>query len=201
MKIHEEKLKFYDRTYTLKTEGLRENKPEFIVMHATYSYVDFEGVLKKHKSFGWNGVGYHLFISGENSIYQGRPFNLEGSHALGFNTKSIGICFYLPKCINEKRIKTANEILSFINESDNLEVIPHTLAQIVYDNKLLRDLEVDKQFPEAIDVVSEKRFEKIKKDMSSLADILNDSKYKKINWLLRSFKNCPGPLFYNFRRY
>lgn len=43
----------------------------------------------------WRTIGYHLVVEevkGNVEVIQGRNFNEEGAHALGFNDKSIGIC-------------------------------------------------------------------------------------------------------------
>jgi len=84
-------MKFIDRTSTLEG-SLRDNSPEYVIVHSTRSYPEFEDLLEKHQKNGWSGVGYHLFVSDSNQISQARPFDKEGAHALGFNFNSIGLC-------------------------------------------------------------------------------------------------------------
>jgi len=41
---------------------------------------------------GWAGIGYHRVILEDGRIENGRPLYWAGSHAYGYNRKSIGIC-------------------------------------------------------------------------------------------------------------
>jgi hypothetical protein len=40
---------------------------------------------------GWNDIGYHFWIRMNGLVELGRPLELVGSHAKGFNTNSTGI--------------------------------------------------------------------------------------------------------------
>ena len=46
-----------------------------------------------HKNKGWAGIGYHYFINKKGDIFECRPHKTIGAHSIGFNNKSIGICF------------------------------------------------------------------------------------------------------------
>jgi len=188
-----------DKTYTLNREGLRKNSPEYIVLHSTRKS-RFTDVLGCHLANGWSGMGYHLFISESNKVFQGRPFNLEGAHALGFNTNSLGLCVYSPDGIpNKKTIKIGKRVIHGLqNRYPNSKVIPHTLAQVVYNNNLLKEAGIKVQFPEKIDVIKETKFEKIKSEMQNLADKLGNPEHETLKRHLKWFKNCPGEMFYYF---
>ena len=41
----------------------------------------------------WNDIAYNYIIMPSGRVYEGRGFGVVGSHAPGFNTKGIGICF------------------------------------------------------------------------------------------------------------
>jgi len=41
---------------------------------------------------GWQDIGYHFFITKKGQLQLGRPLDVVGAHAEGFNTQSIGIC-------------------------------------------------------------------------------------------------------------
>ncbi|MBT3397585.1 hypothetical protein HOA55_03660 [archaeon] len=82
------------KSSTLSMSGLRKNKPQYIIIHSTRKHPEFEDVLNCHKEKEWAGMGYHLFLSDSGILTQGRPFELEGAHAVGFNTNSIGLCIY-----------------------------------------------------------------------------------------------------------
>lgn len=45
-----------------------------------------------HKQRGWKDVGYHYIIRRDGTIETGRPENMSGAHAVGYNFASIGIC-------------------------------------------------------------------------------------------------------------
>ena len=48
---------------------------------------------KWHKDKGWKGIGYHYVVRRDGSIEKGRPLEQVGSHVVGHNKHSIGICY------------------------------------------------------------------------------------------------------------
>jgi N-acetylmuramoyl-L-alanine amidase len=70
---------------------------DYIVVHcsATPPNVDI-GVAEirewHQKQNGWLDIGYHFVIRRNGQIERGRPVDVQGSHARGFNDRSIGIC-------------------------------------------------------------------------------------------------------------
>lgn len=70
------------------------NNPNKLVLHhleATGWTV--EDVHRCHREDkGWSGIGYHIYVRKDGSIYQGRDFNAIGAHCPGQNSNSIGIC-------------------------------------------------------------------------------------------------------------
>jgi|GEM_PF-1907942 len=155
-----EKLAYVDHTNEIDQSRLKSNSPDSIIIHGNHSYPTFSALQAFHKSKGWEGVGYHLFMDVDGEIHQARPFDKEGAHALGFNFNPVGICFYsengsLPYC----RRSHAKDLVSQVR--DDLEVsrvIPHTLAQIFYINGLLLDADITFQFPELEDIANLKFF-------------------------------------------
>ena len=72
-------------------------KIDTIVVHCTASRED-EHLLPKeltkfHKSRGFNGCGYHYYITRDGEIYPMRPLECVGAHAKGFNESSVGIAY------------------------------------------------------------------------------------------------------------
>lgn len=45
-----------------------------------------------HRARGFLAIGYHYVIRRDGTLEQGRPPNAVGSHAVGHNSNSIGIC-------------------------------------------------------------------------------------------------------------
>jgi len=40
----------------------------------------------------WSDIAYNYLVGGEGAVYEGRGWDKEGAHTLGWNNKSIGIC-------------------------------------------------------------------------------------------------------------
>lgn len=55
---------------------------------------------------GWFDIGYHFIIRRNGVIENGRPVDVVGAHASGFNSDSVGVC--LVGGINEKGKADAN---------------------------------------------------------------------------------------------
>lgn len=43
---------------------------------------------------GWADIGYSFCVGDTAVIYEGRGWNRQGAHAPGFNSRSIGFCFF-----------------------------------------------------------------------------------------------------------
>ncbi|MBU4502936.1 MAG: peptidoglycan recognition protein family protein [Nanoarchaeota archaeon] len=189
-----------NKIHTTNVEGLSKNSPKYLIIHANKSYPDFADLLMLHKyKNGWEGIGYHLFVSNSNRIYQARPFDKRGAHAKGFNSRSIALSFYKENNdIDEMKVHLGKYVIKHIQEKyPEIEIIPHTLAQTEHINKLLRMNKIDKKFPETIELVNEKLSQEIKKDMFEFSETLpNNYKFLKIR--LRNFNNCPGEIFHYF---
>ena len=68
----------------------------FIVIHhsATPGHMDIGAaeIETWHKARGWESIGYNLVIRRYGTIEPGRPLDAVGSHTLGYNQTSVGIC-------------------------------------------------------------------------------------------------------------
>jgi len=77
-------------------------RPEYIVLHTaafTGRDCDRDMIDQWHKDRNWSGIGYHFVIlndkhsqKADGTIENGRPTNKAGAHALGLNSRSLGIC-------------------------------------------------------------------------------------------------------------
>jgi N-acetylmuramoyl-L-alanine amidase len=45
-----------------------------------------------HRQRGWNGIGYHFVIRRNGVVEAGRATDIVGSHAVGFNLRSLSFC-------------------------------------------------------------------------------------------------------------
>ena len=71
---------------------------DMIVIHCSGSRCDrdysFESLDRDHRSRGWNGCGYHRYITKDGTVHVGRPYEQVGAHVGSeFNPHSIGICY------------------------------------------------------------------------------------------------------------
>ena len=70
---------------------------DLIVIHCTASRPDQHltlGLLDKmHKARGWKCCGYHYYITRDGQLHFGRPEEMVGAHAVGYNLHSLGVCY------------------------------------------------------------------------------------------------------------
>ncbi|MCR4327755.1 MAG: peptidoglycan recognition protein family protein [Nanoarchaeota archaeon] len=177
---------------------LRENNPEWIILHSTIKHQTLDSIYRLHvNKLKWNGIGYHFFISGPGKVYQTRPLDKEGAHALGFNFNSIGICIPENEDLNLNLKKTKKLVEKVNEEFGNLPVMSHTLAQVKYLNKLFKFKELNYHFFEETEYVNREKYLQTKNEYRKIADKLTPKdKYLKI--MLNAFKNCPGEKFEYF---
>jgi translation initiation factor 1 (eIF-1/SUI1) len=176
-------VKIIDKTKTTNLKYLRKNNPKYLVIHSTLKYPSFKKLLKFHKKKGWNGVGYHFFISKRSKIYLARPLNKEGAHSKGFNFESIGICIYrkneLPTRKNLEKLQILIETLR--KKYRRIKIVSHSEMQLKFINKKLK-----KNFK-----FNPKKINKIKEDLEKIE--IQDEKLKKV---IKNFNNCPGNWFF-----
>jgi N-acetyl-anhydromuramyl-L-alanine amidase AmpD len=71
-------------------------RTDYIVVHcsATRPHQDVGAaeIRRDHKALGWTDIGYHRVIRRDGRIESGRPVLAIGSHAKGFNARSIAVC-------------------------------------------------------------------------------------------------------------
>lgn len=186
-----------DRTQDLDTAGLRHNTPENLILHSTYRYGDVESLAKFHKSRGWAGVGYHLYVSSDGKQYQCRPFDLEGAHAIGFNTSSIGLCFYNnpQDQPNEKIITSVKKLITKVRRRfPEIKLVSHTEAQIEYFNEILKKNGIDQEVTITPNLCNAREFELARTRMNAI--LASTHIYSsEINSCFKKFKNCPGGIF------
>ena len=73
----------------------REIKMLVIHCSATRCNVPFtvEQLDACHRERGFEGIGYHFYITRDGRVHATRPLERVGAHAKGFNLHSIGICY------------------------------------------------------------------------------------------------------------
>lgn len=72
-------------------------KIEMIVIHCSATRCDrnfpVESLEACHKARGFNGIGYHFYVTRDGKLHFTRPEDTPGAHARHYNTHSIGICY------------------------------------------------------------------------------------------------------------
>lgn len=87
MKIQETNLQFREDIF-------KRGETKLIVVHHTASTRDMtvQEIHELHLNQGWAGMGYHFYINKNGDVFRGRPEEMIGSHALNYNSSSVGVC-------------------------------------------------------------------------------------------------------------
>ena len=78
-----------------------------------------ETIHNYHKSLGWAGIGYHIYIRKDGKVYEGRPLWAIGAHATGYNSDSIGVCCegnYDIETMPEEQKRAAQEVSAWLKQ-------------------------------------------------------------------------------------
>lgn len=133
------------------------NKPKILIFHhSAIKDITVEKIDKLHKKKGWQGIGYHYFISKDGTIYEGRPEGAEGAHTIGKNRESIGIC--VEGNLEEEEM-TLNQIVSIENLSLYL-CLKYDIRDIMQHKDFANTLCPGKNFP--IDEIKKSVIDSIK---------------------------------------
>lgn len=104
--------------YKWKGALTKRSETEMIVLHhAAAKSCTPQQVHQWHLNNGWSGIGYHFFINKDGQIFRGRPEDTVGSHAKGYNSKSIGICFegdYTTQFMPKAQLKAGKELVAYL---------------------------------------------------------------------------------------
>ena len=118
-----------DRMPRLRLDCVRP--VNLIVVHCTASRCDHrltpDELEREHLQRGFNGCGYHFYITGEGIIHPMRPLDRIGAHARGFNARSVGIAYeggLLPPPIPAHRNSGSRSVFSFDNCSAYTRPVP-----------------------------------------------------------------------------
>ncbi|KAJ9599613.1 hypothetical protein L9F63_009930 [Diploptera punctata] len=97
----------------------------FVVIHHTYQ----PGFCRTHRACAaamrnmqnyhqntrnWPDIGYHFVIGGTGEIYEGRGWDVVGTHAPNYNSRSVGIAFigdFREEVPTDEMLKAAKDII------------------------------------------------------------------------------------------
>ena len=94
-----------------------------VLHHADASTCSAQDVHWWHIKQGWSGIGYHYFVSKQGVVFKGRPDDVIGSHAKGYNSTSIGICFegkFNKEIMPEAQIQAGKELVEYLKKKYNI---------------------------------------------------------------------------------
>jgi hypothetical protein len=78
------------------TKGLDPNHVKYLVIHCAATPPEMDigraEIDRWHRERGMARIGYHLVIRRNGTIEEGRPLDVVGAHAVGFNLISVGVC-------------------------------------------------------------------------------------------------------------
>ena len=98
----------------------KRSKIDMIVLHhADASTCSPQDIHWWHVRNGWSGIGYHYFISKQGVVFKGRPDDVIGSHAKGYNSTSLGICFegrYNKETMSEAQLQVGKELVAYLKK-------------------------------------------------------------------------------------
>lgn len=110
-----------------------------------------ESIRNIHKSQGWSDIGYHYLIYLDGSIHVGRDVNIIGSHCVGHNTYSIGVCYVggVDKMMQPKDTRTQAQKKALIDVLKKLKTM-YPKAKIVghrdYSSKACPSFDATKEY-------------------------------------------------------
>lgn len=74
-----------------------KRKITLLVVHCTASRCNStltpDALDRLHRQRGFNGCGYHYYVSTDGTITEMRPADVVGAHTLGYNLNSLGIAY------------------------------------------------------------------------------------------------------------
>ena len=99
----------------------------FRYLGKTYNSInDLPESVRGKKGNGWSDVGYHYYIKKDGTVQKGRSLETIGSHAVGFNLRSIGICLGGKEGFYEEQFDALSDLIADLhNELGWLDVIGH----------------------------------------------------------------------------
>lgn len=93
------------------------------------------------KERGWSDIGYHLVIRRDGAIELGRPINISGAHARGYNQISIGTCLVGRDEFTDAQLESLKFLDKHFKMSYNCKSIGHNE---VNENKTCPNIDIHK---------------------------------------------------------
>ena len=104
----------------------KRNKTEFIALHHAAMDGSVEDIHRVHLNRGYSGIGYHIYIRKDGSVYRGRPIYAIGAHAYGSNSISVGVCFegnFEIEEMSDAQKQSGKEVVAYLKELYGINVV------------------------------------------------------------------------------
>ena len=112
-------MKIVEKQYNWNGELGKRCLTSYIVLHHRGGDGDADSIHKQHISNGWSGIGYHFYIRKDGTIYRGRPIDIWGSHCVGYNDRSVGVCFegnFEKDTMSKTQLKSGQELILYLKK-------------------------------------------------------------------------------------
>lgn len=111
-------MKIIEKTYAFNSNLHRRTATKYIIIHHSAGTGSADAVHSAHLSKGWAGIGYHFYVRKSGEIYRGRPEKTIGAHCIGYNNRSIGVCFEgnyeADKKMPTAQLKAGKELITYL---------------------------------------------------------------------------------------
>lgn len=101
---------------------MKKEDVKYIVVHCSDSPQgrgdDAETIHRWHlerKPVPFDGIGYHYVITEDGTCQNGRPLYWQGSHAYGYNNKSVGICLIGKGDYTKEQMSTLRTLTGYLD--------------------------------------------------------------------------------------
>ena len=164
---------------SFKAMTKREKTEDIFLHHTACKEATVEEIHQWHLNNGWSGIGYHLYVKKDGSIYEGRALEMVGAHAYGSNYNSIGICCegnFEVEQMTDEQVNSVRWLLNtYLKEKyGNLKVRKHSdVCKTSCPGKNYRFDEVTNSNKESQIIVKDERKERIKELQSLLNKVYN----------------------------
>ena len=104
----------------------KRNKTNFIALHHAAMDGSVEDIHRVHLNRGYSGIGYHIYIRKDGSIYEGRPIDTIGAHAYGSNSVSVGVCFegnFEIEEMSNAQKQAGKEVVAYLKDLYDINVV------------------------------------------------------------------------------
>ena len=107
-----------EKSYTWNGSLTKRCLTNYIILHHRGGNGDVQSIHEYHvKDKGWVGIGYHFYIRKDGSVYRGRPIDMWGAHTVGYNDKSVAVCFegnFETDKMTPTQLKAGQELITYL---------------------------------------------------------------------------------------